>query len=122
MTDFNSTLGFAIGEDPATVLLQTRPEHEVAPGVIHFAVLTTLAEVAAARAVGAPVVPASLSVHFLSPARAGKLVARGRLLKGGRRLAVAEGEVLQQQECVAKATVTFSIRSGAWASETGEQG
>jgi acyl-coenzyme A thioesterase PaaI-like protein len=105
---FNAALGLVGGEDGA-VLLDTRPEHQVAPEVIHFAVLATLGEVAAAQAVGGPVVPAALSVALLTRARPGRLVGRGRLLRRGRTLAVAEGEVFQEDRLVAKVTVTFSV-------------
>jgi acyl-coenzyme A thioesterase PaaI-like protein len=108
-TSFNQALGFRPGEEAGTVLLDPRPEHQVAPDVIHFAVLTTLAEVSAAAAVGAAVVPATVTVHLLSRARLAPLVGRGRLLRLGRKLAVAEGEVLQDGKLVAKATVQFAI-------------
>ena len=108
MAFFNQELGLQAGPDGA-ILLQTRPEHEVAPGTIHFAVLATLAEVAAAGAVGASVVPTTVQVQLLRRATAGQLEGRGRLLKGGRRLAFAEGEVFQEGQLVAKATVTFAL-------------
>jgi acyl-coenzyme A thioesterase PaaI-like protein len=107
--NFNQGLGLRPGDDPGTVLLDPRPEHQVAPDVIHFAVLTTLAEVSAAGAVDAPVVPATVTVHLLTRARLAPLVGRGRLLRRGKRLAVAEGEVTQDGQLVAKATVQFSI-------------
>lgn len=109
MPSFNDELGLAPGAEPGEVVLDTRPEHQAAPETIHFAVLTTLAEVAAASAVGGPVVPAALTVNLLARARPGRLVGRGRLLRRGRRLAVAEGEVHQQERLVAKATVTFAV-------------
>lgn len=109
MAGFNETLGLLPGDGEASVLLDTRPEHEVVPGTIHFAVLATLAEVAAARAVAAAVVPADLSLTLIARARPGRLEGRGRLLKRGRRLAFAEGEVLQDGELVAKAAVTFAM-------------
>jgi len=112
MTDFNSQLGLKIGDEPGTIALDTRDDHLIAPDTIHFAVLTTMAEVAAAGAVGAPVVPANVSVNLLSRARSGRLDARGILIKRGRRLAVAEGEVRQNDRLVAKATVTFAILGG----------
>jgi acyl-coenzyme A thioesterase PaaI-like protein len=108
-TSFNQSLGLRPGEEADTVLLDPRPEHQVAPDVVHFAVLTTLAEVSAAQAVGAPVVPASVTIHLLSRARVTRLVGRGRLLRKGKRLAVAEGEVHQDGRLVAKATVQFAI-------------
>jgi acyl-coenzyme A thioesterase PaaI-like protein len=107
---FNQELGLAPGEG-GEVVLDTRPEHEVVPGTIHFAVLATVAEVAAAGAVGAAVVPTSIALSLLSRARPGRLEGRGRLLKRGRRLAFAEGEVLQDGELVAKASVTFALLS-----------
>ena len=64
--DFNTALGLRPGDGPGTLVLEPRPEHQVAPDVVHFAVLTTLAEFAAAGTVGAPVVPASITVHLLS--------------------------------------------------------
>jgi acyl-coenzyme A thioesterase PaaI-like protein len=105
---FNAVLGLAAGED-GEVVLDTRPEHEVAPGTIHFAVLATVAEVAAAGAVGAPVVPAAISLTLLTRAHPGRLIGRGKLLRRGRTLAVAEGEVLQEERLVAKVTVTFAL-------------
>ena len=112
MTDFNSHLGLRPGDEPGTIMLETREEHLVAPDTIHFAVLTTLAEVAAAGAVGAPVVPANVSVNLLRRAGSGRLVSTGTLIKRGRRLAVAEGEVTQDGRVVAKATVTFAVLGG----------
>jgi acyl-coenzyme A thioesterase PaaI-like protein len=107
--NFNESLGLALDPAGEAVLLDPRPEHCVVPDVVHFAVLATLAEISAARAVGASVVPASVSLHLLAPAKPSRLVGRGRLLRKGRRLAVAEGEVTQDGTLVAKATVQFSI-------------
>ena len=108
MSYFNRWLGLS-SEADGSVSLETRPEHEVAPGTIHFAVQTTLAEVAAAGAVGAAVVPATVHVNLMSRARPGKLCGRGTLLRRGRRLAVAEGAVYQEEKLVAKATVSFAV-------------
>ncbi|HRC86794.1 MAG TPA: PaaI family thioesterase [Thermoanaerobaculia bacterium] len=108
MENFNAHLGLRVAEDGASVTLDTLPEHQVAPETIHFAVLTTLAEVSAAQAAGVPVVPAAVSVQLLARARPGRLVGKGRLLRRGRTLVVAEGEVFQGEQMVAKATVTFA--------------
>lgn len=109
MIFFNSFLGLQPGEDGTSIVLDTRPEHQVAAETIHFAVLTTLAEVAAAQAVGTAVVPAAVTVNLLSRARPGRLIGRGTVLRRGRRLAVAEGEVTQDGETVAKAVITFAV-------------
>jgi len=107
--DFNTALGLRPGDNAGTLVLDPRPEHQVAPDVVHFAVLTTLAEIAAASAVGASVVPATVTVHLLSRARLAPLVGKGRVLRKGKRMAVAEGEVTQDGELVAKATVQFAL-------------
>lgn len=109
MQTFNAALGLAPGEEAGTVVLDTRPEHQVAPETIHFAVLATVAEVAAAQAAAVPVVPAAVTVNLLARARPGRLVGRGRVLRRGRTLAVCEGEVYQGETLVAKATVTFAV-------------
>lgn len=106
---FNDHLGLRPGAEPNSVMLDTRPEHEVVPGTIHFAVLVTLAEVSAARAVSAAVVPTAVDLHLLSRAQPGQLEGRGRVLRRGRRLSVAEGEVFQGDKLVAKATVQFAM-------------
>jgi len=108
-TEFNTELGLRPGDEPGTLVLDPRPEHQVGPGVVHFAVLTALAEISAARAVGASVVPATITVHLLSRARLAPLIAKGRVLRQGTRLAVAEGEVSQNGELVAKAIVQFAL-------------
>jgi acyl-coenzyme A thioesterase PaaI-like protein len=76
---------------------------------VHFAVLATVAEVSAAQSVAAGVVPVSVSLQLMSRAEPGRLVGRGRLLKRGRRMAFAEGEVWQGDRLVAKANVTFAL-------------
>lgn len=95
--------------DDGEVVLETREEHQVAPGTIHFAVLTTLGEVAAASTAETAVVPVDVHVRLLRRARPGRLVGRGRRLKTGRRLVFAEGEVFQEETLVAKVEVTFAV-------------
>lgn len=111
--NFNDRLGLRRSEDGPGVVLDPRPDHLIAPGTIHFAVLTTIAEVSAAISVGASVVPASVTVQLLRRAVADRrLEGKGTLLRRGRRLAVAEGEVIQGNRLVAKATVTFAVLDG----------
>jgi len=106
---FNATLGLRPGDEPGSHILEPRPEHEIASDVVHFAILTTLGEIAAASAVGASVVPATVTVHLLARARRAALVGKGRVLRKGKRLAVAEGEVTQGGELVAKVIVQFAL-------------
>lgn len=118
---FNRHLGLQITAD-GHVVLDTKPEHQIMPGTIHFAVLCTLAEVAAAGAAQASVVPAQVSLSLLRRAEPGRLVGHGTLIRRGRRLAVCEGEVFQESvsgeqvqgapRLVAKATVQFAVVGG----------
>ncbi len=105
---FNQDLGLTSGPE-GEILLETREEHQVAPGTIHFAVLATVGEVAAASVAEAPVVPVDVVVRLMRRARPGALVGRGRLLKRGRTLVFARGEVFQDDELVAEVGVTFAV-------------
>ena len=111
--NFNQRLGFRAAADGSSIELEATEEHLVAPGTIHFAVLTTMGEVAAAQAAATSVVPASVHIQLMRRAQPGKLVARGRVLKPGRTLIFAEGEVFQgeftEKALVAKVTVTFAV-------------
>lgn len=111
MATFNESLDLRIADDGA-LQLDPKPVHLVAPDVVHFAVLTALAEIAAARSTGASVMPAQVSINLVRRATATPLAARGRVLKAGRTLIVAEGEVTQAGELVAKAVVTFARLGG----------
>jgi acyl-coenzyme A thioesterase PaaI-like protein len=51
------------------------------------------------------------TVHLLSRARLAPLVGEGRVLRQGKRLGVAEGEVAQNGELVAKVIVQFALVS-----------
>ncbi len=107
--NFNDWLGMRRGDEPDQVVLDTRAEHQVAPGLVHFAVLATLTEVSAAAAVAAAVVPTTVSIHLMRRAVPGRLVGKGTVIKRGRTLTIAEGEVFQDDRLVAKATVTFAM-------------
>ncbi len=89
-------------------MLDAGPAHEVAPGTVHFAVLTTLGEVAAAHAVGAPVVPVDVQVQLLRRAQPGRIEARSTVTKNGRTLAFARSTVEQDDRAVAEVHVTFA--------------
>ena len=54
---------------------------------------------------------ADLHVQFLRPAKPGRLIGRGRVVRRGRDVAFLEGELVDDQErVVAKATATAVIR------------
>ena len=54
-------------------------------------------------------VPAAVTVNLLARAQPGLLIGRGRVLRRGKRLAFAEGEVFQGDQLVAKAQITFAL-------------
>lgn len=104
---FNDRLGMHPRPEGG-VYLEAGPEHEVAPGTIHFAVLTTLGEVAAASAVGSAVVPVDVQVQLLRRARPGRIDAVPTVTKNGRSLAFARSSVQQDGTEVAEVHVTFA--------------
>lgn len=106
---FNNRLGMTTSADGRAVELEAGDEHLVAPDTVHFAVLATLGEVSAAQAVAKPVVPVNVSLQLMRRAHAGRLTARGKVLKSGRSMAFAEGEVFQEDKLVAKVNVTFAL-------------
>jgi acyl-coenzyme A thioesterase PaaI-like protein len=107
--NFNDHLGLEASSDGKSIGLDPREEHLIAPDTVHFAVLATLGEVASAQAVGRPVVPVAVSIQLMSRARAARLTATGRVLKSGRSMAFAEGEVTQGDKLIAKVSVTFAL-------------
>jgi uncharacterized protein (TIGR00369 family) len=56
-------------------------------------------------------VTVSLTVTYLEPGRDGRLEARARVRKRGKRLLVVEGEVVQGDDVVADALATFSVKA-----------
>jgi len=99
---FNTYLGVRVermegGE--AVALLELGPHHLNSRGVVHGGVLSALLDTALGAAVVSSIpkewwcATTSLSVQFLEGARAGLLTASGRVLRRGRRVAFAGGEV-----------------------------
>ena len=110
-------------EEGVCVLSLTLEEKHMNPnGVVHGGVLTTLLDEATGHAIvtirglevmaEAPHVTLDMSVSFLSGARLGdELVCEGRVLRLGRSVAFAEGEVRRRgsDDLVAKGTFTYAI-------------
>ena len=103
----------AAGEGVARYRLALRPIHENSLGVAHGGVILTLLDMAlgaAARSVVGPdrkVMTVDMQAAFLSPGR-GTLEAQGRVLRAGRSLVFAEGEVTNEAgDLVARATGLF---------------
>ncbi|MCB9665732.1 MAG: PaaI family thioesterase [Alphaproteobacteria bacterium] len=106
-----------VGEDGVSVGLVTDDRHLRPGGTVMGPVLMSLADTSTYLAILARegplalAVTSSLELHFLRRPRPGHLVAHARLLKLGRRLAVAQVDIRANGEAapVAHGTVTYSL-------------
>ena len=109
--DESGAIGLAM--EPREDLLQSE-------SVIHGGILSTLADTAAAWAVlhdqpmGETLTSIEFKLNFLRPARldGGELLARGRVVRRGSRIAVIDGEVIQGGEAVARGLFTYLVLGG----------
>ena len=101
----------------ATWEYDVKPEHFNPNGALHGGVVMALLDTAMGHAVGTLVAPegafnasAQMNVHFLEPIRAGKITARAKVRKCGKRLAVVEAEAIDEHGTVlAVATASHAI-------------
>ena len=103
------------GEEGAgSVHLDAGEEHLNPHGTVHGGVIATMIDVAMGTAVatagGESPVTVSLTVTYLEPGQPGRLEARARVRKRGKRLIVVEAEVHQGDGVVADALATFSVK------------
>ena len=119
---FLSTLGIAldaVGPDWCETSLTITDAHRQQHGYVHAGVVTTLADHTAGGAARAALPPGKdvltleLKINFLLPGRSGRLEARGRTLRAGRTVAVAESEVFAVsdtgRELIAKLVSTLAV-------------
>ena len=103
-----------LDDGTSRVVLDAAEEHLNPAGSVHGGVLATMIDVAMGTAVtttgGESPVTVSLSVTYLEPGRPGRLSATARVRKRGRRLMVVEAEVVQDDDVVADALATFSVK------------
>ena len=103
-----------ISEGYAEVELTPQPHHLNPVGSVHGGCLFTLADAccsSAATSYGMLITTMDASMNFLRPGlNCKKLIARGRILKRGRRASVAQAEIYDQNE-VLLATATFTSMS-----------
>ena len=96
------------------VLLDAGEDHLNQRGTVHGGVLASMIDVAMGTAVssagGESPVTVSLTVTYLEPGRPGRLEARARVRKRGKRLIVVEAEVVQDEDVVADGLATFSVK------------
>jgi len=98
------------------VAFEAGPEHTNLQGLVHGGMLATLADTAMGLAVRTTLEPGrrhvtvQLGIEFLSPGRAGRIVARGRTVKVGRQLGFAEADVVDERgQVLARARSTLSV-------------
>lgn len=108
----------AVREGTVDLRLEARDDQVNLLGSVHGGVLATLADTAAGLAVRSTVPRGSrhasvhLDVQYLSPASPGTLLASGRVVRLGRRLAFARAEVTDDAgQVLATAQVTVAISS-----------
>ncbi len=95
------------------VSLDAEPHHLNLVGIVHGGMIATLATGLAYRTMlepGSTHVTSQLSVTFLAPGRSGRIRARGRVLKAGRRFGYAEADVVDDTGALlARAAATFTV-------------
>jgi acyl-CoA thioesterase len=102
------------------VSLALEPKHLNLVGTLHGGLIATLADTATGLAQrtllepDAPLMTTQLSVTFLTPARDGRVTARGRVIRSGRRFGYAEADVVNDDgTLLARATATFAVGAGS---------
>ena len=110
-----------VEEGRAVLRVAIQPSHLNADGIVHGGVLPAIADGAMGNALrtlngdAAQVLTAEIHLHYLRPARAGSLLADGRLVQAGRRLSFAEVEIREEEsgKAVARGGGTFVIERRA---------
>lgn len=100
-------IGFTLTEvEPgrAVVELEVGPQHANPMGTLHGGVLCDIADAAMGMAYAATLgegesfTTLELKINFLKPVRAGKLVATGRVVKGGRTVGLVECDIVDDKD------------------------
>ena len=114
---FNRLLGIEFGEyhddGDVSLRLPLGDRHQNGAGVVHGGVILTLADAAVsfgiARAVGGRCTTVEIKINYLRPVTEGVLTARSHLIRAGRRLVVARGQVHCAGKQVAEVLTTFAV-------------
>lgn len=102
----------------ATFALEVREELLRMGGIVHGGALASLLDTAAAFAVhtlltpGARTVTVDLTIHFLRPASEGRVLARARVLREGRRIVIISAEATNQTGLLLATATTTYVRQG----------
>ena len=112
-------LGLELGEisrGAVSIHLEVRDDLRQNQGVVHGGAVASLIDTAAAFAVltqletNDRVTTTDLTIHYLRPVASGRLTAKARLVRGGRRLFVLSVEVTNEQQILVATAVTSYIR------------
>ena len=112
-------LGLELGEvdrGAVSIHLEVRDDLRQNQGVVHGGAVASLIDTAAAFAVltqleiNEHVTTTDLTIHFLRPAGSGRLTARARIVRSGRRLFVLSVEVTNNQQILVATAVTSYIK------------
>ena len=116
---FHAGLGLTVdGASAGEVLLSVRtlPEQQNLQGLVHGGVLATLADMAMGLAVRSAIeagrrhVTIELGIHYVRPARPGRVHARGRTVRVGSQVAFARAEISDDTgRLLATASGTFAV-------------
>ncbi len=100
----------------ADVSLEIGSHHQNLMGTLHGGMIAVLADTATGVAFGASLEPGltwtttALNLTFLAPGRSGRVSARARVVKAGRRFGYAEADVVDAEDrLLARASATFAV-------------
>jgi uncharacterized protein (TIGR00369 family) len=102
----------------ATFALEWREELTRMEGILHGGAIFSLLDTAAAFAVltllppGGRTVTVDLTVHFLRPVSSGRLEARARVLREGRRVCIISVEATDQTGVLISTATTTYVKQG----------
>jgi uncharacterized protein (TIGR00369 family) len=118
-SEFHTWAGMEVLEASAgeiTVAMDVRDRHVNLQGLVHGGMLAILADtvcglsIRSAMEAGRLHVTTDMDIHFLSPARPGRLFGRGKAVRVGRSLAFAEASIEDAEgKLLARAQARFSV-------------
>jgi len=108
-----------VDESTATIEFEAGPQHANPMGTLHGGILCDIADAAmglayaSTLAEGESFTTLELKINFLKPIWTAKLVAKGRVARGGRTIGLVECDVLDEQgKLVARASSTCMTLRG----------
>ena len=105
----------SVGDGTCETRLSIKPEHLQQHGHVHAGVVTTLADhtcggaARVAVAAGHDVLTIEFKINFLRPGNGPELRAKGKILRAGKNIAVAESEVFDGETLIAKCVSTLAV-------------